>query len=57
MNMPERGQDYSYLDSANLLVHLEDEVSQLMKFLTLYYVEMEENICRYALLSWMNRLC
>lgn len=41
--MPERGQDYSYLDSANLLVHLEDEVSQLMKFLTLYYVEMDDS--------------
>lgn len=58
MSMPERGQGYADMDSANLLVYPEDEVAQLLNLSTTWYIEIEENMYRYALLSWMNnRLC
>lgn len=34
MSMPERGQGYADMDSANLLVYPEDEVAQLLNLST-----------------------
>lgn len=58
MSMPEMGQGYANMGSANLLVYPEDEVARLLNLSTTGYIEMEENMYRYTLLSWMNnRLC
>jgi hypothetical protein len=46
--MPVRGEDYVYIDSANLLVLTEDRLAQLLNLLTARCFEIEENICKYA---------
>lgn len=57
MSMLGRGQDEADVDSADLLVRPEDEVALLLYLSTTGYIEIEENIHRFTLLFWMNRLC
>lgn len=57
MSMLGRGQDEADVDSADLLVRPEDEVALLLYLSTTGYIEIEQNIHRFTLLFWMNRLC